>query len=298
MSSPTERLNALTDKNGRRLQPLLEDMRLRENAVIICSFGGDDPFAPISRHLAEDHETQIAAGLDLLAEVCGCTDIIIYAAQLDLNVLADRLSGRYNITVKTGVSSPVLREPTALYSVIDTGVIRAGNAEEEYKKTFPSYGYRGRPTLSVDAETVYQAYRLARSLGMTKHAAVIGKETVISEAGIGAPVLVLETVGRRSGRRRRTPILYLERGEQLIVLAANGGSDRVPAWWLNLRAAGGGRVTLHGTTWAVTPRVLDGDEYERTWAAFARMYPAIDEYRTFTERDLPLVALHPSTGGV
>ncbi|NLT06533.1 MAG: nitroreductase family deazaflavin-dependent oxidoreductase [Solirubrobacterales bacterium] len=114
----------------------------------------------------------------------------------------------------------------------------------------------------------------------------------------GAPVLVLETVGRRSGRRRRTPILYLERGEQLIVLAANGGSDRVPAWWLNLRAAGGGRVTLHGTTWAVTPRVLDGDEYERTWAAFARMYPAIDEYRTFTERDLPLVALHPSTGGV
>lgn len=191
MSSPTERLNALTDKNGRRLQPLLEDMRLRENAVIICSFGGDDPFAPISRHLAEDHETQIAAGLDLLAEVCGCTDIIIYAAQLDLNVLADRLSGRYNITVKTGVSSPVLREPTALYSVIDTGVIRAGNAEEEYKKTFPSYGYRGRPTLSVDAETVYQAYRLARSLGMTKHAAVIGKETVISEAGIGAPLETL-----------------------------------------------------------------------------------------------------------
>lgn len=107
----------------------------------------------------------------------------------------------------------------------------------------------------------------------------------------GAPVLVLETVGRRSGKRRRTPILYLERGDELIVLAANGGAHRTPAWWLNLRAAGHGRVTLHGRTWPVAPRELAGTERDRAWTAFARMYPAIDEYRGFTDRDLPLVAL-------
>jgi hypothetical protein len=52
-------------------------------------------------------------------------------------------------------------------------------------------------------------------------------------------------------------------------------------------------VTLHGKTWSVAPRELTGAERERVWAAFARMYPAIDEYREFTERDLPLVALRP-----
>jgi len=51
----------------------------------------------------------------------------------------------------------------------------------------------------------------------------------------GAPVMVLETVGRRSGHKRATPVLYLRAGDALIVLAANTGADRTPAWWLNLR---------------------------------------------------------------
>jgi deazaflavin-dependent oxidoreductase (nitroreductase family) len=124
-----------------------------------------------------------------------------------------------------------------------------------------------------------RAYRLTRGRGIGRW--------------FGAPVLVLETVGRRSGKRRRTPILYLEQGNELVVLAANGGTDRTPAWWLNLRAAGRARVNLHGRTWSVAPRELTGPERERVWSAFARMYPAIDEYRGFTERELPLVALRP-----
>jgi hypothetical protein len=178
-------LDALKDKSGRKLLPILEDMPLRENAVLICSFGGDESSAPISKHLAESHGAQIAVGLELLAEAGGCTDVILYAADIDLTSLTERLSKKLNVTIRTGPASPVLREPTALYSVIDTGVVRCGNAEEDYKKTYLSYGYQGRPTLAIDAETAFQAYRLSEWLGTTKHIAVIGKETEIKEADVG-----------------------------------------------------------------------------------------------------------------
>lgn len=107
----------------------------------------------------------------------------------------------------------------------------------------------------------------------------------------GMPVVIVETVGRRSGKVRRTPVIYLERGEDLVVIAANGGSDRTPAWWLNMREARRATVTLHGKSWAVTPRVAAGAEREELWAAFARGYPTLDEYPTFTDRELPVVVL-------
>lgn len=110
----------------------------------------------------------------------------------------------------------------------------------------------------------------------------------------GAPVLVLETAGRRSGEPRRTPIIYVEHGGDLLVMAANGGSDRTPAWWLNLSAAGRGRVTVAGRSWEVVPRVPAGEERARLWEVFAREYPPVDEYVTFTDRELPLVVLSPA----
>lgn len=110
----------------------------------------------------------------------------------------------------------------------------------------------------------------------------------------GAPVLVLEAVGRRSGRRRATPVLYLRDGERFVVYAANAGAHRAPAWWLNLRDAGEADVILQGRRTRVRPRVLEGAERERAFAAFCAMYPQAREYPAFTDRPMPLVALEPS----
>ena len=185
-------LSALKGKTGRQLLPVLEDMRGRENAVLICSFGGDDPAAPLGAHLAESHSAAIVAGVRKLAEAGGCDDVILYGAQADVVSIGDRLTETgLTVTVIAGPASPVLREPTALYSVLDTGVIRAGNAEEAYKKMFQSYGYQGRPTLVVDAETAYQAYRLTEGLPMSKHIALLGNSTEIREADIGTALQTL-----------------------------------------------------------------------------------------------------------
>jgi deazaflavin-dependent oxidoreductase (nitroreductase family) len=107
----------------------------------------------------------------------------------------------------------------------------------------------------------------------------------------GAPVMVLETVGRRSGHKRATPVLYLRDRDALVVLAANAGADRTPAWWLNLRESGAGEVIVGRRRIRVRPRLLAGVERDRLWRAFVEMYPQAEQYARFTERELPLIAL-------
>jgi deazaflavin-dependent oxidoreductase (nitroreductase family) len=109
----------------------------------------------------------------------------------------------------------------------------------------------------------------------------------------GAPVLVLETVGRRTGRRRTTPIIYLRDGERFIVTPANAGAERTPDWWLNLRAAGEATAIVRGHRVPVRARVIEGAERERLWREFARQLAALDDYSSFTEREFPIVALEP-----
>src|SRR5690242_11067516 len=106
----------------------------------------------------------------------------------------------------------------------------------------------------------------------------------------GAPVLVLETIGRRSGRRRATPVLYLRDGDVFVVLAANAGADRTPAWWLNLREAGSGEVVIGSRRMRVRPRLLSGADRDRLWPAFVDMYPQAQHYARFTRREFPLIA--------
>jgi F420H(2)-dependent quinone reductase len=109
----------------------------------------------------------------------------------------------------------------------------------------------------------------------------------------GAPVLVLEVRGRRSGQLRRTPVIYLRDGERYVVMAANAGNDRTPAWWLNLKAAGSAVAVVRGRRIPVRAREVTGPERDRLWRAFAEMEPRVLEYATFTDRAFPLVVLEP-----
>ena len=109
----------------------------------------------------------------------------------------------------------------------------------------------------------------------------------------GAPVLVIETVGRRSGKPRATPLIYARDGERLVVTPANAGAERTPAWWLNLREAGRGVAVVGGKRTRVRARVAEGAERDRLWWLFAGDYPMLDDYRVLTPRDFPLVVLEP-----
>jgi deazaflavin-dependent oxidoreductase (nitroreductase family) len=109
----------------------------------------------------------------------------------------------------------------------------------------------------------------------------------------GGPVMVLETTGRRSGRTRSTPVIYAWDGDDLIVVPSNAGNHRSPSWWLNLKAQPDAEVVIGGERRRVRARETQGEERERRRAVFERVYPKLDDYGAFTDRDFPIVVLEP-----
>jgi F420H(2)-dependent quinone reductase len=107
----------------------------------------------------------------------------------------------------------------------------------------------------------------------------------------GAPVLVLETVGRKTGEPRATPLVYAPDGDDFVVSPASGGNNPNPAWWLNLQAAGEGMVVIGRERRRVRPRVAEGSERERLWPKLCDAYPPTRDYVRMMGRDLTVVVL-------
>src|SRR5437667_6204735 len=95
----------------------------------------------------------------------------------------------------------------------------------------------------------------------------------------GAPVLVLTSTGRKSGQRRTNPLMYLRDGDRLVLAASNGGSDRHPAWYLNLRANPKAAVLIGRDQIPVTAETASPDDAARLWPRFDQMYSGYAQYR-------------------
>lgn len=108
------------------------------------------------------------------------------------------------------------------------------------------------------------------------------------------PTLLLEHVGRKSGRRFTTPLLYLEDGADLVVVASQGGLPRNPQWYANLLASPETRVHLRGERGRlVTARVAVGEERAALWPRLVDLYADFAKYATWTDREIPVVVLSP-----
>jgi deazaflavin-dependent oxidoreductase (nitroreductase family) len=113
----------------------------------------------------------------------------------------------------------------------------------------------------------------------------------------GVPVLILHTVGRKSGKPRETPLFYLPDGDDYVVVGSRGGSEAPPAWWLNLKAAPETTVEIKGTKRRVTARTATPDEKAAYWPRLTAAYPFYDDYQARTTRDIPVIVLTPSGAG-
>ena len=106
-------------------------------------------------------------------------------------------------------------------------------------------------------------------------------------------MLLLTTTGRRSGRPWTTPLSYLKDADDLVLIASNGGSDRHPAWYLNLRANPKVTVEVPGKKLSATAETASPEEKARLWPHIIDMYPGYDSYQRRTTRDIPVVILRP-----
>ena len=111
----------------------------------------------------------------------------------------------------------------------------------------------------------------------------------------GADLLYLTTTGRKSGKARTTPLLYLDDGGRWLVVASNGGADWEPGWWLNLQAGSAATVEADGVRTPVTGAEITGSEREGLWRRMNQEVFDYESYQRKVSRRIAVVALRPSS---
>jgi deazaflavin-dependent oxidoreductase (nitroreductase family) len=110
---------------------------------------------------------------------------------------------------------------------------------------------------------------------------------------IGMPVLLLTSVGRKTGQTRSTPMPYFEDAGRLVIVGSNNGSDRHPAWWFNLQASPETEVRIGNADRAVTARLATEAERADLWPRLQAWNKAYVHYEKQTDRLIPVVILEP-----
>jgi deazaflavin-dependent oxidoreductase (nitroreductase family) len=110
----------------------------------------------------------------------------------------------------------------------------------------------------------------------------------------GATLLILHTTGAKTGQERLSPLLYRERGDDLVIFASYAGAPVNPAWFHNLVAHPDVTVEVAGETRAVRARVAGPQERDELWEWNKQDYDTFAEYEAKTERTIPVVILEPA----
>ena len=113
----------------------------------------------------------------------------------------------------------------------------------------------------------------------------------------GVPMCLLTTRGRKSGRPRTAPLIYMRDGERVVLVASRGGTQRHPQWYLNLRSEPRVMVQAGRRRQVMVAREAEGDERAELWGRLVAYYPEYGLYQTWTDRDIPVVVCERSAVG-
>ncbi len=109
----------------------------------------------------------------------------------------------------------------------------------------------------------------------------------------GAPVLLLTTIGRKSGKRRTTPLLYLAKGHDIVLVASKGGMSHDPLWYKNLQVNPEVEIEIGREKRQMVARTASKDEKAALWPKLVKMYRDYEDYQARTRRDIPVIILSP-----
>jgi F420H(2)-dependent quinone reductase len=103
--------------------------------------------------------------------------------------------------------------------------------------------------------------------------------------------LILTTRGRKTGRQISKPLLFYKQDDRIFIVASYGGSDRPPAWYLNLVANPEVRVEFGWSRGTYRAQTLSSEERAQVWPRLIATYPMYADYQRRTSREIPLVEL-------
>jgi deazaflavin-dependent oxidoreductase (nitroreductase family) len=110
----------------------------------------------------------------------------------------------------------------------------------------------------------------------------------------GVPTLLLTVTGRKTGLSRRTALIYAVDGDDVIVIASNGGSQDHPLWYRNLVADPRVRVQVGTKSYDAIARTAGPQERQRLWELAVAVFPTYESYAQKATREIPVVVLTPA----
>jgi F420H(2)-dependent quinone reductase len=116
---------------------------------------------------------------------------------------------------------------------------------------------------------------------------------LIGHRTLAGPMLLLTTVGRRTGQRRTNPLLYMPDGSNYVVVGSNGGRPQPPAWILNLSATPTVELQVGRRRLRADANILAGELKSAMWTRLIVHYKGWDHYQHLTDRELQVVTLVP-----
>ncbi len=147
-------------------------------------------------------------------------------------------------------------------------------------------GELARRAIKVMAATNVRVYRLTRGrVGGTWRVGAAWRHPV--------PICLLEHRGRRTGRLRTTPLVYLRDADRVVVVASQAGRPQHPLWYLNLEAEPDVTVQVRSDRRAMRAHTASPQERAALWPRLVAMYSDYDSYQSWTEREIPVVVLEP-----
>jgi F420H(2)-dependent quinone reductase len=148
-------------------------------------------------------------------------------------------------------------------------------------------------------ERIYAATVTRPPRGLIRAAGAIHRFVLVSSRGrlgtdlLDHPILLLRTIGRRNGKPRTQPLMYLRDADCYLVAASFGGHDNDPAWLKNVQARPRATISVEGRDVPVLATIATPEERERLWPRFLLLSAAYGKYQRSTNRQIPIVKLRP-----
>lgn len=109
----------------------------------------------------------------------------------------------------------------------------------------------------------------------------------------GAPILIIHSVGARTGKSRANPVMYLKEGDRYLVFPSKGGAPSNPDWYYNLKAHPDVQIEVGDDKIDVHTDEIKGPERDRLYAKQSSLYPNFAQYQANTKRIIPVMAFTP-----
>jgi deazaflavin-dependent oxidoreductase (nitroreductase family) len=106
-------------------------------------------------------------------------------------------------------------------------------------------------------------------------------------------ILLLHTVGRKSGKKYVTPVAYFYHEGRFLIVASNWGKDKQADWFLNLKGQPRTIIEVKGKAIPVEAHEAQGDEYARLWKFATEQHPPYLNYQSMTKRRIPIMVFQP-----